>query len=110
MPAAAVPVIWQLVKVATPATAEMVGNPVFEHASVPAPGPELTARVTLPVSLTTLPLASSTLTTGEVVKFVPSVTLPTGSVVKTNWLADPTLITTLEEVPVVSPLRVAFSV
>ncbi len=89
MPAAAVPVIWQLVKVATPATAEMVGNPVFEHASVPAPGPELTARVTLPVSLTTLPLASSTLTTGEVVKFVPSVTLPTGSVVKTSWLAAP---------------------
>ena len=57
-----------------------------------------------------MPLASSTETTGEEVKFAPSATLPTGWVVKTSWEAAPGLITTFEEVPVVSPLRVALSV
>ena len=67
------PPIWQLVKVATPATAAMVGKPGFEHDSDAPAGPEAIARVTVPVSeVTTLPLASSTETFGEVVKSVAS--------------------------------------
>ena len=84
------PLIWQLVKVATPATAAMVGKPGFEHDSDPPPGPEAIAKVTVPVSeVATLPLASSTETTGEVAKSVASPTFPSGWVVKTRLLAVP---------------------
>jgi hypothetical protein len=96
VPAAAVPEIWQLVKVATPATAAMVGKPEFEHDNDPAPGPEAMAKVTLPVSVvTTLPAESSTETLGEVAKLVASTTPPTGWVVKTSWLGAPDASVTL---------------
>src|SRR5271170_2003344 len=54
-----------------------------------APGPELTARLTVdgPV-LTAFPLASSTVTTG--LKVAPAALLA-GWVVKTRWVADPAL-------------------
>ena len=51
VPAAAVPVIWQPVNVATPATAATVVP--LEHESAPAPGPVAIASVTFPVSLVT---------------------------------------------------------
>ena len=112
VPAAAVPAIWQLVKLATPATAATVGKPPFEHDNEPAPGPLLIANVTFPVSVvTTFPAASSTDTTGDIPKLVASATPPTGCVVNTSLLAEPTLITTLLDAPVgVSPARVAASV
>ncbi len=76
-------------KVATPATAAIVGKPVFEHVRVP-PGPVAVAKVTVPESeVTTLPDESSTEILGDVVKFVPSRTLPTGWVVKTSFAAAP---------------------
>jgi len=80
VPAAAVPVIWQFVNVATPATADIV-----EHDNDPEAGPVLFARVTLPLSeVTTLPEESSTFTVGEILTFVPSTTSPTDWVVNTS--------------------------
>ena len=71
--------------------AATVGKPPFEQISDPAPGPVAMAKVTLPVSdVTTLPLASSTETVGEVAKLVASGTPPTGWVVKTSFVAAPT--------------------
>ena len=68
----------------------MVGKPGFEQDSDAPAGPEAIAKVTVPVSeVTTLALASSTETTGEVVKSVASPTFPYGWVVKTRWLAVP---------------------
>ena len=109
MPAAAVPVIWQFANVATPATAATV---VAVQAREPVAGPLAIARVTFPVSVVTvLPKASCTVTTGGVVNATPSVTPPTGWVVKASLFAAPTVMTTLFEAPVeVSPLRVAASV
>jgi hypothetical protein len=67
----------------------MVGKPTFEQVRVP-PGPVAVATVTVPVSeVTTLPDESSTETLGDVVKFVPSSTFPTGWVVKTSLAAAP---------------------
>ena len=67
VPAAAVPVIWQLVKVATPATA-LIGlagcKPGSARVVPPLPAVyEATDRATVPVSVVTvLPPASSTVT------------------------------------------------
>src|ERR1035437_1498812 len=67
----------------------------------PAAGPVFLARITVELSVvTTLPLTSSTLTTGWVPKLLPSITLPTGWVVKISLLAAPTLMTTLLDAPV----------
>ena len=50
VPAAPVPVIWQFANEATPATAAIVGKPLFEHDRAPAGGPLEIASVTFPVS------------------------------------------------------------
>ena len=56
--------------------------------------------------VTTLPLASSTLTTGWAVKATPLVELP-GDVVNTSWVAVPGLMVKLVEAPVVRPVLAA---
>ena len=56
--------------------------------------------------VTTLPLASSTLTTGWAVKATPLVELP-GEVVNTSWVAVPGLMVKLVEAPVVRPVLAA---
>ena len=56
--------------------------------------------------VTTLPLASSTLTTGWALKATPLVELP-GDVVNTSWVAEPALMANVAEVPVVRPVLAA---
>ena len=56
----------------------------------PHPAPRRSPRSRSPCQRSRrCPLASSTETTGEVVKSVASPTLPTGWVVKASWLAEP---------------------
>src|SRR5262249_34157818 len=109
VPAAAVPVIWQFAKLATPATAATV---VAVHPSEPPAGPELIPSVTFPLSdVTVLPYASCTFTTGCVASATPSATPPTGCVENASLLTAPTAITTLLDAPVdVRPERVPTSV
>jgi hypothetical protein len=59
--------------------------------------------------VTTLPLASSTLTTGWALKATPLVELP-GDVVNTSWVADPVAIEKEFEVAPLKPLEAALSV
>ena len=56
--------------------------------------------------VTTLPLASSTLTTGWALKATPLVELP-GDVVNTSWVAVPALMVKLRDVPEVRPVLLA---
>ena len=56
--------------------------------------------------VTTLPLESSTLTTGWALNATPLVELP-GDVVKTSWVADPGLMVMFPEVPEVRPALAA---
>ena len=56
--------------------------------------------------VTTLPLASSTLTTGWALKATPLVESP-GDVVNTSWVAVPALMVKLVEVPEVRPVLAA---
>ena len=56
--------------------------------------------------VTTLPLASSTLTTGCAPKATPLVEAP-GDVVNASWVAVPALMAKLAEVPDVRPVLVA---
>ena len=60
--------------------------------------------------VTTLPTASSTLTAGWVVKFVPSVTPPTGWVVNASLLAVPGVMLKAALTAEVSELSVAVRV
>ena len=95
VPAAAVPVMLQPAKVATPATALTVR---LVHPRVPWADPAVARsvgrdgyKVTVPVSLvTTLPAESSTETWAWVAKFVPSMTPPTGWVLKASLAATRT--------------------
>ena len=101
VPAAPEPVILQPLKVATPLTAVTVRFPAFVHERRPVAGPASMASVTLPLSVvTTLFALSLTFTTGEVAKFAPSVTLPTGWVVNTSLFPVPGVMTTLPDAPV----------
>jgi hypothetical protein len=59
--------------------------------------------------VTTLPLASSTLTTGWALKARPLVELP-GDVVNTSWVAVPGLMVKFPEVPEVRPVLAAVRV
>ena len=101
-PVPAVPVISHPAKVATPDTA--VTGFVVQF-SVPVP--EAMDRETeADEVVTTLPLASSTCTTGWALNVTPLAVLP-GVVVKTSWVAVPALMAMLPEVPAVSPVLVA---
>ena len=87
-------------KVATPAVAL---RGLVVQASVPDEGVRI---IEADEEVTTLPLASSTLTTGWAVKATPLVELP-GDVVNTSWVAEPALMVKLVEVPEVRPVLVA---
>ena len=101
-PEPAVPVISHPAKVATPDDA-VTGLVVQFN----VPVPEAMDRVTeADEEATTLPLASSTLTTGWAPKARPFVELP-GEVVNTSWVAVPALMAKVVEVPVVRPVLVA---
>ena len=100
------PTIWQPPKLATPLAAALLRPPV-QVREAPLPGCEAMAKVTeAPELVTVLPLASSTVTTGWVVQAAP-LAPPPGEVVKTSLVAVPAEITTLFEVAVASPPRVA---
>ena len=102
----ALPVISQPAKVATPALA---ASGLVVQASVP-PGLVPRARVIELVALvTTLPEASSTLTAGWVPQAAP-LAPPPGWVVKTSWVAVPTVMGTFPLVTVVKPVAEAVSV
>ena len=88
------------VKVATPAVALSV---LFVQLSVPDDG---VSEIEALEPVTTLPLASSTMTTGWVLKATPLVEL-LGDVVICNWVAVPGLIVKFVEVPVVRLVLVA---
>src|ERR1035437_4245942 len=90
-----------MLQAANVATPDEAATLVAVQPSAPGAGPPFLASTTLELSVvTTLPLASSTLTAGWVPKLVPSITLPTGCVVKASLLAAPTLMTTLPDAPV----------
>ena len=95
--------ISQPAKVATP---DVVVNGLVVHPPR-VPAPEARPRLIDALGeVTTLPPESSTLITGWALKATPLVELP-GDVVKTNWVADPTLMVKLPEVPEVNPVLAA---
>ena len=87
-------------KVATPDEAL---RGLVVQASVPDEG---VSEMKADEPVTTLPLASSTLTTGWALKATPLVELP-GDVVNTSWVAVPGLMVKLPEVPAVRPVLAA---
>ena len=94
------PVMAHPAKVATPDEAL---RGLVVQASVPDEG---VSEINAVEPVTTLPLASSTLTTGWVLKATPLVELP-GDVANTSWVAEPGLMAKFPEVPAVSPVLAA---
>ena len=86
-----------------------VSPPEFVQLRVPAAGePLVLARVTVPLNaVTRLSPESNTPTTGDVAKVVLPMALPTGAVVNSSWVADPTASEKVLEVAPVSPLEAA---
>ena len=98
----AVPVISHPAKVATPLDA-VTGLVV--HFSVPEP--EVRDKETdTDEEVTTLPLASSTFTTGWALKVAP-LAVVAGDVVNATWVAVPAVMATLPEVPEARPVLAA---
>ena len=95
-------------KVATPE--EKV--PEVPPAAMEPPEPEAMDALALPVltEVTTLPLESSTLTTGWVPRAAPGFAVLEGSVVMASWVAVPALMVMFPEVPEVRPVLAADSV
>ena len=89
-----------------------VSPPAFVQLSVPAVGePLVVARVTDPLNVVTRLLPeSNTPTTGEVVKVLVPMALPTGDVVNTSWVAAPVASEKVVEVAPLTPLEVALRV
>ena len=96
------PVRAQPAKVATPP--EALSGLVVQ----PSAPDEGLSKMDADEPVTTLPPESSTVTTGWALKATPLVELP-GDVVKTSWVADPTLMVMFPVVAVVSPVAVAES-
>ena len=72
------------------------------------PPPEIVAEAVPELTeVTTLPLESSTLTTGCWARAAPLFSVAEGSVVMTSWVAVPALMVKLVEVPEVRPVLVA---
>ena len=94
------PVMAHPAKVATPDEAV---SGLVEQASAPDEG---VSEIMAEEEVTTLPLASSTLTTGWALKATPFVELP-GDAVKTSWVAAPALMVKLVEFPMVKPVLAA---
>ena len=103
----ALPVIWQPVKVATPALAPWGFDEQVRLA--PLPGWVAMAKVMFEPPLVTLPDASSMLTAGWVAQVAP-LAPPPGWVLKASWLAGPAVRVNELLVAQLSPVALALRV